>query len=357
MKKVIITVIGARPQFIKCSPVSKELRKHFKEVLIHTGQHYDENMSELFFKQLNIPEPDYNLGIGSDSHAVQTGEMMIELEKLMILYNPDLVLIYGDTNSTLAGAISASKLNFPIAHIEAGLRSFNRQMPEEINRIIADKLSSLHFCPTPTAVNNLDHEGIDHNVFHTGDVMYDALLQNLPIAQNNSHILDILNLMEQDYYLVTVHRAENTNDIQKLKNILEGLNQLDKKVILPLHPRTKGILHVNRAFITLGSNIQIIDPVGYLDMLLLELHSYKILTDSGGIQKEAFFLKKPCITLREETEWIELIDMGVNVLTGNSSDNIVKLSMNFNPDFSNSNIFGNGMASHNIIEIINNLLL
>ncbi len=356
MKKTVFTVVGARPQFIKCAPVSKVLRNEFLEILVHTGQHYDTNMSDLFFTDLNIPKPDYNLDIGSGTHAEQTGKMIIALEKLLNKHKPDLVLTYGDTNSTLAGALSAAKLNIPVAHIEAGLRSFNRNMPEEINRILTDDLSHLLLCPTPVAIQNLKNEGKTEGVHHVGDVMYDAILQNIKIANNKSDILSRLKILQKEYYLATLHRAENTDQLNNLINILTAFSNLDKIVILPLHPRTRKVIFSKNLQEHIGSNVKIIEPLSYIDMIVLEKNACKIFTDSGGIQKEAFFLGTPCITIRNETEWIETIEMGVNVLVGASTEKIINAALNFWPNFQDSDVFGDGTASQKIIRIMTDFL-
>ena len=327
----IISIVGARPQFIKLVPLSKELRKSgFKEVIVHTGQHYDDNMSELFFKELEIPEPDYNLGIGSGSHGEQTGKMLIAIEDILLKENPDLVIIYGDTNSTLAGALASSKLHIPLAHIEAGLRSFNKNMPEEINRIVADHLSSLLFAPTETAIENLRREGIEKGVYLVGDIMFDALMHFSKISDAKSKILEALNLKPREYYLATIHRAENTDSYERLKNILEALSSLDKPVIFPVHPRTKKkVEEYNIEFLI--EKIQVIEPVGYLDMIQLEKNAKVILTDSGGVQKEAFWLRVPCITLRDETEWVETVRYGWNRLVGADKEKILEAVKNIKP--------------------------
>lgn len=318
MKK-IMTVLGARPQFVKASVVSRALREEasLDEVVVHTGQHYDANLSQVFFDELEIPSPNFHLGIGSGPHGKQTGEMMIKLEELLLSEKPDLLLIYGDTNSTLAGALAASKLHIPIAHVEAGLRSYNRRMPEEVNRILADQLSSLLFTPTLQAVQNLRQEGYaDSRIVEVGDVMYDAALYYLEKALHKSKILEQLNHRPKDYILATIHRAENTNEILRLKNIftaLERINRL-KGVILPLHPRTRHLLEQHFPGWISRLSIHIIEPIGFFDMILLEKQAALIITDSGGVQKEAFFYQIPCLTLRDQTEWVETVEFGWNKL-------------------------------------------
>jgi UDP-GlcNAc3NAcA epimerase len=353
MKK-ILTIVGARPQFIKAGAVSREIQQsdNLKEIIVHTGQHYDNNMSDIFFEEMHIPKPDYYLGIGGKSHGAMTGEMIMKLEEIMLKEKPDVVLVYGDTNSTLAGAIAASKLHIPIAHVEAGLRSFNMKMPEEINRILTDRISKWLFCPTDKAVENLKEEGFDRfdcEVIKSGDVMQDAALFYKKYAKKPKN-LDIKN----EFILSTVHRAENTDNITRLKNIFEALDEISKEiqVILPLHPRTKKILELNNINF---ENIKIIEPVGYLEMIWLLDNSKMVITDSGGLQKEAFFFKKPCITLRDETEWVELIENNFNVLVGSDKNKIIETFKNhkFNNNFS-LNLYGNGKASKNIIkELLN----
>lgn len=343
----ILTIIGARPQMIKAAAVSNKLRKKHVECLVHTGQHYDANMSDVFFRELNIPLPDYNLGIGSGTHGEQTGRMLIELEKLYFQESPDLVLVYGDTNSTLAGALAASKLSIPIAHVEAGLRSFNERMPEEQNRILTDHLSSLLFTPTQTAEQNLKTEGIRAPSYFVGDVMYDAVLsfQDRPLLD-----LSFAKDLPGSFLLATIHRAENTDVPERLKNIFSALNQCGYPIVLPLHPRTKKCLE-SLSF-SLSSNIHIIPPVGYLEMLYLERLSDKILTDSGGVQKEAYFLKKPCITLREESEWTETVEAGWNCLVGSDCEKILHAIDQFTPQGTPPEIFGNGDAADKIVSIL-----
>lgn len=321
----IITVVGARPQFIKCAAVSREFRKVASEVLVHTGQHYDDNMSDLFFRDLEIPKPDYNLGVGSGPHGAQSGEMLKLIEEVLLKELPDYVVVFGDTNSTLAGALAAAKLHIPVAHVEAGLRSFNRQMPEEINRVIADHLSSLLFCPTETAVKNLVQEGIADGVELVGDVMYEALLNNSQIAESRSTILTRLNLQPKEYFVVTVHRAENTDDGTRLQSILVALQELSAlhPVIWPVHPRTRKALERHHPSLQINQSLHLIDPVSYLDMLVLEKHSHAILTDSGGVQKEAYWYGVPCVTLRDETEWVETLEEGWNTLVSTDPERIV----------------------------------
>ncbi|MGC8875065.1 MAG: non-hydrolyzing UDP-N-acetylglucosamine 2-epimerase, partial [Chloroflexia bacterium] len=346
----VVSVVGARPQFIKAAVVSRTLRRQHQEVLLHTGQHYDYEMSELFFRELGIPQPDVNLGVGSGSHAQQTAQMLIGIERVLLQERPDWVLIYGDTNSTLAGALAAAKLGLPLAHVEAGLRSFNRAMPEEINRVVADHLSDLLFCPTRTAVENLAHEGITRGVHWVGDVMYDALLACLPVAEQTSDILNRLELEPAGYLLATVHRAGNTDVRENLAAILEGLGATRETVILPLHPRTR------RALASWGiapsENVRLIDPVGYLDMLILEQNARLILTDSGGVQKEAYWLGIPCLTLREETEWLETVEAGWNLLVGTSVERLVEAVRTFRPQGERPACFGDGHAGEKIVQIL-----
>lgn len=432
----IVTIIGARPQFIKAATVSRAIARHnslanatdsITEILVHTGQHYDNNMSEVFFDELEIPKPHYNLGIGSGSHGKQTGMMLSAIEEVLIREKPDLVLTYGDTNSTLAGALAASKLHILSAHVEAGLRSYNRKMPEEINRVVADHISTILFCPTETAVSNLKKEGLVNTVndgtfvgkglfndmfsalsfelsplvVDVGDVMYDSILFNKSLAEKKSNVLDRLDPHNQSeevckYCLATIHRAENTDFSQNLEGILNALNQITKtgmRVVLPLHPRTRAKIKEFRlgAKLKFSSNptqnqsnsttqVTVIDPVGYLDMVQLERYSQAILTDSGGVQKEAYLLGVPCITLRNETEWVETINVGWNTLTGQDTKKILDAfgtishwdgqgppftrscvqtnpSNSINPDNPDNSInsntpFGDGKAAEKIVDII-----
>ncbi|GAA0076897.1 UDP-N-acetylglucosamine 2-epimerase (non-hydrolyzing) [Clostridium sp. CTA-5] len=346
----VLTVIGARPQFIKAATVSNKIRKNNTEILVHTGQHYDNNMSDIFFEELGIPKPDYNLSIGSSNHGHQTGSMMIALEEIYLKEKPDMVLVYGDTNSTLAGALCASKLLIPVSHVEAGLRSFNKTMPEEQNRILTDHISDLLFVPTLTAENNLKAENITKGVYNTGDVMYDAINLFKERAKEMSNIVEKLDLAPESYILSTIHRAENTNSIERLTSIIGALSNCNEKIILPLHPRTKKFIQEYN--LPIGENVTIIDPVGYLEMISLENNSKKILTDSGGVQKEAYFLKKPCITMRDETEWVETVNNGWNTIVGSDSNKILDAIANFNPTGNPPSAFGEGNTSEIITNII-----
>ncbi len=351
----IATVVGARPQFIKMAPVSRELRKYFEEIVIHTGQHYDYEMNMIFFEQLSIPEPEYYLGVGSGSHGHQTGEMLKRIEEVLMKEGPDLVLVYGDTNSTLTGALAAVKLHIKVAHVEAGLRSFDKKMPEEINRVLTDHISDYLFAPTETAMKNLQKEGITEGVYLTGDVMYDALLHNIEIARKSSNILEKLGLRPGKYLLATVHRAENTDSRENLKNIIDALIESEEPIVFPAHPRTRKYLKAYGLMerIEKAPNIVLIPPVGYLDMLILEENARKILTDSGGIQKEAYFLKVPCITLRTRTEWVETVEDGWNVLVGADKSKILNAIRSFEPRGETySYRFGDGKASKRIVRIL-----
>ncbi len=351
----IASIVGARPQFIKLNPVSKKLRKYHDEILIHTGQHYNFELSKLFFEELGIPEPDFNLGIGSGTHGKQTGEMIIEIEKVLLEEKPDFTIVFGDTNSTLAGALASVKLQIPVGHVEAGLRSFDRSMPEEINRILTDHASDVLFIPTKTAYDNLKNEGITGELIFSGDVMYDVLSDNIELSRK-SKILEKFGIEANNYYLATIHRQSNTDDPNNLLNIIKALSKLDKKVLFPIHPRTLKFIKKYDYMSNLGKNILLIDPVGYLDFLWLEKNAKKILTDSGGIQKEAFIFKIPCITLRENTEWIETVEDKWNVLVGTNIDKIVNAVNNFSPSHMQSNHFGDGNASVKIVDAIGKYL-
>jgi len=355
--KTIATIVGARPQFIKCAPVSREIRKHFNEILIHTGQHYDYNMSQSFFDELNLPEPDYNLGIGSDNHGAQTGKMLFELENVLLKIKPDLVMVYGDTNSTLAGTLSAAKLQIPVAHVEAGLRSFNREMPEEINRIVADKLSKYLFVPTQTAAANLAKEGQTIGVYNVGDVMFDSFLYNLKHI-NTDEVLEKFQLDSKKYILTTIHRPQNTDDPTILKALIRTLQSLPELVIFPIHPRTRKLMKTHN--ITVNSqNLKLVEPVSYQEMIVLEKNAKTIITDSGGVQKEAYFAGVPCVVLRGETEWVELVENGWAKLIGSQFDQLQPLLSGSIPlkTLRSDQIFGDGNASQKISDILKTDLL
>ncbi|MFC7062339.1 non-hydrolyzing UDP-N-acetylglucosamine 2-epimerase [Halobacillus seohaensis] len=358
----IVTIIGARPQFIKAAPFSEIFRKNNEEILVHTGQHYDKNMSDVFFEELRIPKPDYNLGVGSGSHGLQTGRMLEKIEELIVKEKPDGMLVYGDTNSTLAGALAASKLHISVFHVEAGLRSYNKLMPEEQNRILTDHLSDLLLCPTQTAVGNLKNEGITASVLNTGDIMYDVVLRNIEISQSrysNGAWLEELReqnknipiFTENEYYLATIHRAENTDDQKKLFEIFSAFEKMDKPVILPIHPRTRKL--INKLDINL-ENVTLIKPVGYLMMLYLTANAYMVVTDSGGLQKEAYFLKTPCTTLRDQTEWIETLDNDWNVLSSIDVNTILKTATRELDclKYPQPMLFGDGKAADHICHAI-----
>lgn len=374
----LLTIIGARPQIIKAAALSRTIEKEFKtrvrEVILHTGQHYDDSMSEVFFREMQIPAPDYNLGIGSASHGSQTGQMIEGIEEVLLKEKPNGMVVYGDTNSTLAGALAASKLHIPVIHIEAGLRSFNKQMPEEINRIACDHVSTLLFSPTRTGVTNLEKEGIVHHgnqplsfdrqgVYHNGDVMYDNTLFFRELAIANSPVLKNLGLEEQPYILATIHRPSNTDVPQNLAAILQALNEIAKKkkirIILPLHPRTAAILKQEVArdsleLIRSNELINLIPAVSFLDMIRLEAGANVILTDSGGVQKEAWFMEKPVVVLREETEWVEIIEAGNGVLTGADAEQIIHFTQQFldAPPKVYPPIFGDGQAARQILNVL-----
>jgi len=344
----LLTVIGARPQFIKAASVSRKLTGRIEEIIVHTGQHYDANMSEVFFEELEIPKPAFHLNIGSGSHGEMTGKMLMGIEQVLIQEKPDALLVYGDTNSTLAGALAASKLLVPVIHVEAGLRSFNRNMPEEKNRILTDHISDFLFVPTQTGIENLSREGIEKGVFLCGDVMYDGILHYSKMAAKKSNILQGLGANQGKYCLCTIHRAENTDDSRRLISIFSALGKSGEEIILPLHPRTQRFIKEYGIFT--APNVRIIDPVGYLDMLRLMSESRKVITDSGGIQKEAFFLGKPCITLRDETEWVETVENGWNCICGANEDKIVHAISHFQPASPRKNYFGDGNASGKIVD-------
>lgn len=356
-----LTIVGARPQFIKAAVVSKALSSlsNVQEIFLHTGQHYDQSMSEIFFEELDIPEPHYNLNVGSGAHGKQTGKMLMSIEEVLIEESPDIVVVYGDTNSTLAGGLAAAKLHIPIAHIEAGLRSFDRKMPEEVNRVLTDHLATILLTPTELAMKNLIKEGISGTAIHNvGDVMYDAALYFADKAERQSHVLKQLDIQPQEFLLATVHRAENTNNSNRLESIFSALIQISHKinVVVPLHPRTRKALKKAHLLEKVNKSLTVIDPVGYLDMILLEKNAALIATDSGGIQKEAFFYRVPCATLRENTEWEELVSLGWNTLVSPNNDSeqisdtlqsLIKTSGELD-----SEPYGNGRASQKISRIL-----
>lgn len=349
----ILTVIGARPQFIKAATVSRAFRDSgVREIIVHTGQHFDENMSEVFFREMDIPTPDYHLEINNLGHGAMTGRMLEKIEELLLKEKPDMVLVYGDTNSTLAGALAASKLHIPIAHVEAGLRSFNMEMPEEINRILTDRVSKLLFCPTDTAVSNLNKEGFstfDCEIYKSGDVMYDAVLYYKEKAKTFSKILTTEALTKNNFVLATLHRAENTNDPGRLRNIAAAFNEIHRTlpVVLPLHPRTRSYLKANN----IELNVKTIEPAGYFDMLTLLDNCKLVMTDSGGLQKEAYFFQKFCLTLRDQTEWIELVETGSNELVGADQATIVKaFNSALDKTVPTKPLYGTGDAASKIVE-------
>lgn len=359
----IVTVVGARPQFVKAAAVSRVIREQYgaklEEVLVHTGQHYDENMSKVFFDELDIPHPKYNLQISGGQHGAMTGRMLEAIENVLLEEKPDWVLIYGDTNSTLAAALAAAKLHIRVAHIEAGLRSFNMKMPEEINRILSDRVSSLLFCPTESAVSNLQKEGFTQGIHNVGDVMYDVALFYRDRAREQSRIIQTLNLKTCGFALATCHRAENTDDAQRLEGILRALANISDvlPVVFPVHPRTKKLIE-NYGYSQLLDRLIVTEPLPFLDMVALEQAARIILTDSGGVQKEAFFYEVPCVTMRDETEWIETIPCGANILVGADREKIMRaasriLNKELVPNFSESP-YGQGFAAKSIMEILAN---
>ena len=358
MKLKIVTVVGARPQFIKASVVSAALKGMAEEVLVHTGQHYDKNMSDVFFEELSIPHPKYNLGVGSGSHGHQTGEMLMKIEDVLLEEKPDIMLVYGDTNSTIAGALAASKIHIPVAHVEAGLRSFNMRMPEEQNRILTDHISRWLFCPTQTAADNLEKEGIQSGVSVTGDVMLDSVLHFLAMAKTKPDkmaIYDQIGIEPKQYRLATLHRAETTDGgLPAILQIFAAFEQMPQPVVLPIHPRTRPL--AEQAVAKGGfRNIKLIDPVGYLEMLLLTSGACQVMTDSGGLQKEAWFMEVPCITLRSETEWVETLDGNWNVLAKLTTEDILEKALHtkVDPSARGKLPFGDGKASKKIAAILN----
>jgi len=358
----IVTIIGTRPQFIKAAVVSRVLRQTHLEILINTGQHYDVNMSDIFFEEMLIPCPDYNLNVGSSSHAKQTAEMMVGIEEILLKEKPDYALVYGDTNSTLAGALAASKILVPIIHIEAGVRSFNMTMPEEQNRILTDRISKYLFCPTETAVNNLKNEGIIRGVYNVGDVMIDAVLyyskklddfQHKYFFERLNGIYKKVSILKK-WYTTTIHRVENTDNLDKMKEILSALEEFDAPVIFPVHPRTAHIVEQLENLYGY-KNILFVRPISYLDMLFFTKNAIKIITDSGGLQKEAYILDTPCITVRKQTEWIETLKEGANILANPQKDDIIHKAFNLRINCKKRDYYGKGNASQQIVNIINSV--
>ncbi len=360
----ITTVVGARPQFVKAAAVSRAIAAHnaagpdrpIEERIVHTGQHYDDNMSRVFFDELRIPPPAVNLQVGSGPHGAQTAAMLERIESLLESDRPDWLLVYGDTNSTLAGALAAAKLHVPVAHVEAGLRSFNRRMPEEINRVVADCLAALLLCPTSVAAANLAREGVRRGVHAVGDVMYDSVLFNAKLAQQAGGGPARLGLAPRSYYLATVHRAENTDDPARLAGILDAFSRLDRPIVLPLHPRTRKTLGAELD--RLAGHVRVIDPAPYLDMLMLERDARLVLTDSGGVQKEAYWFAVPCVTLRDETEWVELVEAGCNRLAGADPAAILSAVAAFEsagaslPPDRPADLYGDGRAAEKIVRLL-----
>ncbi|MDI6807404.1 MAG: UDP-N-acetylglucosamine 2-epimerase (non-hydrolyzing) [Candidatus Eisenbacteria bacterium] len=354
-KKKVVSIVGARPQFIKCAQLWRLLREHFEEVLVHTGQHYDDAMSRVFFEELEIPEPAYNLEVGSGSHGFQTGEMLKRIEQVLIDESPALSIVYGDTNSTLAGALASSKMGIDVAHVEAGLRSYEKKMPEEINRCLTDHVSALLFCPTETAVQNLHKEGIWSGVHFTGDVMLETLGERIVEAEKRSEILSSLSLSKKGYFLLTVHRAENTDDPERVLKILNMAGKLGRPVVFPVHPRTRKV--ISGISFSASPQLRMIDPVSYLDMLVLEKNAAVVLTDSGGVQKEAYFFEVPVVTLRNRTEWVETLEGGWNTLCDVDEEEIVDTVRRGLPGTPRRpELFGVGSATGRIVKIIGEFL-
>jgi UDP-N-acetylglucosamine 2-epimerase len=351
---MITIIIGARPQFIKHQPLQAAIGDNTKTRIVHTGQHYDLNMSDIFFQELGLSAPDIHLGIGSDSHAKQTGKMLMAIEQEVQIYKPKLLIVYGDTNSTLAGTLASVKLGVPVAHIEAGLRSFNRTMPEEINRIITDRISQLLFVPSELALDNLKKEGITTNTFNVGDIMYDTVLFFESVSEQRIGILDKWHLSSHNYYYATIHRASNTDNEDQLLNIIKAFSGLDKKVLFPIHPRTKKM--IKKYKIKLGQNIIALDPAGYLDSIMFIKNAKAVLTDSGGMQKEAFYLKTPCITIRTETEWPETIEQGWNQLVDSDEQAIIKAVNEIVIPKTHTPVYGDGKTAMRIKQILSDYL-
>jgi UDP-N-acetylglucosamine 2-epimerase len=358
----VVTVIGARPQFVKAAVVSRAVAAHnarsaddarIAEVILHTGQHYDDQMSGVFFRELGIPDPAYHLGVGSGTHGEQTGKMLVGIEVVLFQEKPDCVLVYGDTNSTLAGGLAASKLHIPVVHVEAGLRSYNAAMPEEINRVLVDHLSSLLLCPTSRSRKNLSYEGLDKGVHVVGDVMYDSLLCHVDSVKDNIHLLERFGIKPGDYGLATIHRAENTSEPEILKDLIHAFVLVGLPIVMPLHPRSRGVLNKASGW-SIPNTVRLVDPLSYHDMLVLEKHARIILTDSGGVQKEAFMMRIPCVTLRNETEWVETLEGGWNRLAGTNPESVVAAAhaaLKERPQ-AHAAVYGDGHAAERIVNVL-----
>jgi len=350
----VVSIVGARPNFVKLAPVHRTLVEHFDHIVVHTGQHYDYSLSKIFFQHLNLPDPDYELGVGSGSHGYQVGEMMKKVEEVLLSERPRIALVYGDTNTTLAGALAAAKVRVPVAHVEAGLRCFDMEMPEEVNRVLTDHMSRYLFAPTKTAVENLLREHCQGEVLLTGDVMVETLRDSTKLAERESHVIDDLGLRSSPYILVTVHRAENTDDRHRLSSIVEALTRIEKRVVFPIHPRTVKALEEHGLYgkLTSRRNVTTTQPLGFLDFIKLEKHASMIVTDSGGVQKEAYLLGVPCITLRETTEWVETVREGWNRVVGVDVEKITRAVETFKPRRRRGRVFGTGKASKKIAEAL-----
>lgn len=361
MQLKVITILGARPQFVKAAAISRAIKElnnpNLQEIIVHTGQHFDKNMSQVFFDELGIPEPDYNLHISGGSHGEMTGRMLMAIENVIIEQKPSFVMVYGDTNSTLAGALAAAKLHVPVIHVEAGLRSFNMKMPEEVNRTLVDRISDIHFCTSNLAVENLKREGLFKHVYNVGDVMYDvALLYSSEGYKKDFSFQKLINT-SKPYILATCHRAENTNDKVRLENILKALHEIADhlQVVFPLHPRTHKLIEEYN-FLHYLDKILVLEPLPYIEMLWLQKGANVIITDSGGIQKEAYFLKVPCVTVRDETEWVETLEGGANKLAGTSAEKIIEYTLKpCNKNAFLENIYGDGKASNQIVDVLTKL--
>jgi len=345
-----LSIVGARPQFVKAAVLSEKLRQYGEEVLVHTGQHYDDNMSQVFFDELGIPSPDIHLGIGAGSHAEQTGRMLTEIEKVLLREKPDWCIVFGDTNSTLAGALAAAKIHIPVAHVEAGLRSFNKEMPEEINRVLCDHVSDALFCPTRHAAELLEREGVTEGVHVVGDVMADVFKRSLALAREKSTILSRLQVQPGEYILATVHRAANTDNPENLRILLEAFGKLNRPVVFPIHPRTRGVIRSEN--LRIPENVLAIDPVGYFDILMLESNADAILTDSGGMQKEAYWAGVRCLTLRQETEWVETVEAGWNRVVGIDAEMIWETVAGWTPRGARPDVYGDGNSGERIAKIL-----